>query len=103
MHKVCPSWWMRHLVAHAPVDVSALDCDFFVFSGHNSLPLLGLVFSMEGSLARALASYQSGGDMIEKLISKNHFQGIPGKFEAWHSQHCRCHWLVRSDSLSWRN
>ena len=69
---------------HAPIDVSALDCDFFVFSGHKLFAPtgIGVLYGKEAWLER-LPPYQSGGDMIEKVdFQGTTFKGIPGKFEA---------------------
>lgn len=71
-------------VPHAPVNVSELDCDFFVFSGHKLFAStgVGVLYGKEAWLER-LPPYQSGGDMIEKVdFSGTTFKGIPGKFEA---------------------
>ncbi|HAV12711.1 MAG TPA: cysteine desulfurase CsdA [Opitutae bacterium] len=69
---------------HMPVDVSALDCDFFVFSGHKIFgPTgIGVLWGKREWLER-LPPYQSGGDMIEKVdFEGTTYKGIPGKFEA---------------------
>jgi cysteine desulfurase/selenocysteine lyase len=72
------------LVPHAPVDVSELDCDFFVFSGHKLFgPTgIGILWGKREWLER-LPPYQSGGDMIEVVdFEGTTFKGLPGKFEA---------------------
>lgn len=69
---------------HAPVNVSELDCDFFVFSGHKLFAPtgVGVLYGKEAWL-ECLPPYQSGGDMIEKVdFAGTTYKGIPGKFEA---------------------
>ncbi len=69
---------------HMEVDVAALGCDFFVFSGHKVFgPTgIGVLWGKREWLER-LPPYQSGGDMIEKVdFEGTTYKGIPGKFEA---------------------
>ncbi|MEN8726009.1 MAG: aminotransferase class V-fold PLP-dependent enzyme [Lentimonas sp.] len=69
---------------HMTVDVAALGCDFFVFSGHKVFgPTgIGVLWGKREWLER-LPPYQSGGDMIEKVdFDGTTYKGIPGKFEA---------------------
>ncbi len=69
---------------HMPVNVSDLDCDFFVFSGHKVCgPTgIGVLWGKRDWLER-LPPYQSGGDMIEQVdFEGTTYKGIPGKFEA---------------------
>jgi cysteine desulfurase/selenocysteine lyase len=71
-------------VPHESVDVAALDCDFFVFSGHKLFgPTgIGILWGKREWLER-LPPYQSGGDMIETVdFSGTTYKGLPGKFEA---------------------
>ena len=71
-------------VAHAAVDVRALDCDFFAFSGHKLFAPTGIgVLYAKAELLEAMPPYQGGGDMI-KTVSFEHteFNDIPYKFEA---------------------
>ncbi|MFT5313621.1 MAG: cysteine desulfurase/selenocysteine lyase [Paraglaciecola sp.] len=71
-------------VAHIPIDVQALDCDFYVFSGHKMFgPTgIGVLYGKEALLAR-LPPYQYGGEMIEHVsFSGTRFQGLPLKYEA---------------------
>ncbi|MGC6423892.1 MAG: aminotransferase class V-fold PLP-dependent enzyme [Lentimonas sp.] len=71
-------------VPHMAVDVAALGCDFFVFSGHKIFgPTgIGVLWGKREWLER-FPPYQSGGDMIEKVdFEGTTFKGIPGKFEA---------------------
>ncbi len=71
-------------IAHLPVDVQALDCDFYVFSGHKMFGPTGIgVLYGRQVLLDGLPPYQSGGEMIEKVsFSGTTFQGLPFKFEA---------------------
>lgn len=71
-------------VPHAPVDLLALDCDFFVFSGHKLFAPtgIGVLWGKRRWLER-FPPYQSGGDMIEKVdFAGTTYKAIPGKFEA---------------------
>ncbi len=71
-------------VSHFPVNVSDLDCDFFVFSGHKLFgPTgIGVLYGKRDVLA-TLPPYQGGGDMIEKVtFEKTTFRKPPGRFEA---------------------
>jgi cysteine desulfurase / selenocysteine lyase len=71
-------------VAHAAVDVRALDCDFYAFSGHKLFAPTGIgVLYAKAELLEAMPPYQGGGDMI-KTVSFEHteFNDIPYKFEA---------------------
>ncbi len=71
-------------VPHMPVNVSELDCDFFVFSGHKVCGPTGIgVLWGKRSWLEKLPPYQSGGDMIEQVdFGGTTYKGIPGKFEA---------------------
>ncbi|MFQ3237309.1 MAG: cysteine desulfurase/selenocysteine lyase [Paraglaciecola sp.] len=71
-------------VAHLPVDVQALDCDFYLFSGHKLFGPTGIgVLYGKQALLSALPPYQTGGEMIEKVsFSGSTFQGLPFKYEA---------------------
>jgi cysteine desulfurase/selenocysteine lyase len=67
-----------------PVDVRALDCDFFVFSGHKLYGPSGIgVLYGKAGLLEAMPPYQTGGDMILSVsFEKTVFNKIPHKFEA---------------------
>jgi len=67
-----------------PVDVRALDCDFFVFSGHKLYGPSGIgVLYGKAGLLEAMPPYQTGGDMILSVsFEKTVFNKIPYKFEA---------------------
>lgn len=71
-------------VAHAPVDVQALDADFYVFSGHKMFgPTgIGVLYGKEVWLNK-LPPYQGGGDMIKTVsFSGTTYADLPNKFEA---------------------
>ncbi len=71
-------------VAHLPVDVVDLDCDFYVFSGHKLFGPTGIgVLYGRSSLLSAMPPYQGGGDMIERVsFSGTTFARPPARFEA---------------------
>ncbi len=69
---------------HLPVDVQALDADFFVFSGHKMFgPTgIGILYGKRGHL-EAMPPYQGGGDMIDQVsFDETTYDGLPHKFEA---------------------
>ncbi len=71
-------------VSHLPVDVSALDCDFYVLSGHKMYgPTgIGILYGKE-KILNSMPPYQGGGDMIRSVtFEKTSFQKLPHKFEA---------------------
>lgn len=71
-------------VGHGPVDVAALDCDFFVFSGHKVFAPTGIgVLYAKAELLEAMPPWQGGGDMI-RTVTFEHTQwnDLPWKFEA---------------------
>ncbi len=69
---------------HLPVDVTALGCDFYAFSGHKVYGPTGVgVLYGRGELLAAMNPYQGGGDMIESVsFEKTHFKPPPHRFEA---------------------
>jgi len=71
-------------VPHLPVDVQALDCDFYAFSGHKLYGPSGIgVLYGKAALLDAMPPYQSGGDMISAVaFEKTNYNRIPYKFEA---------------------
>lgn len=71
-------------IPHTPVDVQALDCDFYVFSGHKLYAPTGVgVLYGKQSLLEAMPPYQGGGDMIRTVtFEKSTYAGLPHKFEA---------------------
>jgi cysteine desulfurase / selenocysteine lyase len=70
--------------SHMPVNVQALDADFYAFSGHKAFGPTGIgVLYGKKELLDLMPPYQSGGDMIEKVtLEKTTFQKAPLKFEA---------------------
>ncbi len=71
-------------IPHMPVDVQALDADFYVFSGHKVYgPTgVGVLYGKEEWLDR-LPPYQGGGEMIAHVsFGKTTFNELPFKFEA---------------------
>lgn len=71
-------------VPHMQVDVQALDCDFYVFSGHKLFGPTGIgVLYGKAELLEAMPPYQGGGEMIRQVtFEKTTYAGIPLKFEA---------------------
>ncbi len=69
---------------HMQVDVQALDCDFYVFSGHKLYGPSGVgVLYGKQALLEAMPPYQGGGDMIRKVtFAETEYAGLPHKFEA---------------------
>jgi len=71
-------------VSHMPVDVQALDADFFVFSGHKMFAPTGIgaVYGRP-SILENMPQWQGGGNMIQDVtFEKTVFQGPPDRFEA---------------------
>lgn len=71
-------------IPHMPVDVQALDADFYVFSGHKVYgPTgVGVLYGKEDWLDR-LPPYQGGGEMIQHVsFERTTFNELPFKFEA---------------------
>ncbi len=71
-------------VAHFDIDVQALDCDFYAFSGHKMYgPTgIGVLYGRE-KLLEAMPPWQSGGEMIERVrIEQTTYAPLPFKFEA---------------------
>lgn len=69
---------------HLVVDLQALDCDFYVFSGHKVYAPTGIgVLYGKATLLEAMPPYQGGGDMISSVsFEKTTYNKIPHKFEA---------------------
>jgi cysteine desulfurase / selenocysteine lyase len=69
---------------HQPVDVRALGCDFYAFSGHKMLGPTGAgVLYGRRELLEAMDPFMSGGDMIKTVrISGTTYHELPWKFEA---------------------
>ena len=71
-------------IVHCPVDVQAMDVDFYCFSGHKLYGPsgIGVLFGKEALLA-AMPPYQGGGDMIERVtFERTTFAPPPARFEA---------------------
>jgi cysteine desulfurase / selenocysteine lyase len=69
---------------HLRVDVQALDCEFYAFSGHKLYGPTGIgVLYGKQELLEAMPPYQGGGDMIRRVtFEKSEYNGLPYKFEA---------------------
>jgi len=69
---------------HQPVDVQALDVDFFIFSGHKVYGPTGIgVLYGKESLLNAMPPWEGGGDMIRTVtFEETTYAGLPSKFEA---------------------
>lgn len=71
-------------IQHGIVDVKALDCDFYVFSGHKLYGPngIGILYGKEKWLSE-LPPFQGGGDMVDKVtFEKTTYNELPFKFEA---------------------
>ena len=83
---------------HFPVDVQAMDCDFFAFSGHKMYgPTgIGVLYGKEEWLEK-LPPYQGGGEMIDKVTwEKTTFERLPFKFEAGTPDYVATHGLSKA-------
>jgi len=72
-------------IAHFPVDVQTLDCDFYVFSAHKMYGPTGVgVLYGKQALLETMPPYQAGGEMIKivSLKEQTTFNSLPFKFEA---------------------
>jgi cysteine desulfurase/selenocysteine lyase len=71
-------------VSHLRVDVQALDCDWFVFSGHKIFGPTGIgVLYGKAELLEAMQPWQGGGNMIADVtFDKIAYQPAPARFEA---------------------
>jgi cysteine sulfinate desulfinase/cysteine desulfurase-like protein len=71
-------------VAHMPVNLEQLDCDFFVFSGHKIFAPTGIgVVYAKKELWEIMPPWQSGGNMIRSVtFEETTFAEPPAKFEA---------------------
>jgi cysteine desulfurase / selenocysteine lyase len=69
---------------HLPVDVQALDCDFYVFSGHKTLGPTGSgALWARRELLEAMPPFLAGGEMIREVhLRRTEFNDVPWKFEA---------------------
>ena len=94
---------------HFRVDVQAMDCDFFAFSGHKMYgPTgIGVLYGKEEWLDR-LPPYQGGGEMIDRVTwEKTTFERLPFKFEAGTPDYVATHGLAKAieyiDTLGFDN
>jgi len=81
---------------HFKVDMQAMDCDFFAFSGHKMYgPTgIGVLYGKEEWLDR-LPPYQGGGEMIDKVTwERTTFERLPFKFEAGTPDYVATHGLA---------
>ena len=81
---------------HMAIDVQAMDCDFFAFSGHKMYgPTgIGVLYGKEEWLEK-LPPYQGGGEMIDKVTwEKTTFERLPFKFEAGTPDYVATHGLA---------
>lgn len=71
-------------IAHWPVDVQAMDCDFYVFSAHKLFGPTGIgVLYGRRELLEQMPPYQGGGEMIETVsFAGTTYNQLPYKFEA---------------------
>ena len=71
-------------VQHIRVDVRALDCDFYVFSGHKMYGPTGTgVLYGKRAILETMPPYQGGGDMISSVtFERTTYNKLPHKFEA---------------------
>ncbi len=69
---------------HMPVDVQALDCDFYAFSGHKMYAPTGSgVVYGKAELLEKMNPFQGGGDMIKSVtFEKTIYADLPNKMEA---------------------
>lgn len=71
-------------IAHLPVDVTDLDCEFYTFSPHKAYGPMGIgVLYGKSEWLEKLSPYQYGGEMISNVtFERTTFNDIPYKFEA---------------------
>ena len=71
-------------VGHFPIDVQALECDFYVFSGHKMFGPTGIgVLYGKAALLEQMPPWQTGGEMIKQVsFAHTTFGELPFKFEA---------------------
>lgn len=71
-------------VAHMPIDVQDIDCDFYCFSGHKMYAPMGVgVMYGRESLLQEMPPYHGGGEMIKEVtFERTTYNELPFKFEA---------------------
>lgn len=69
---------------HLPIDVQALDCDFYAFSGHKVYAPTGIgVLYGKRAVLEQLPPYHGGGEMIKEVtFEKTTYNDLPFKYEA---------------------
>ncbi len=74
---------------HMPVDVQALGCDFYAFSGHKLYGPSGIgVLWGRRELLEAMPPWQGGGEMIENVtLREDHLRRHPGALRGGHAEH----------------
>ena len=83
-------------IPHMKIDVQAMDCDFFAFSGHKMYgPTgVGVLYGKEEWLEK-MPPYQGGGEMIESVsFEKTKYAALPFKFEAGTPDYVATHGLA---------
>ncbi len=83
---------------HMQIDVQALDCDFYAFSGHKMYGPTGIgVLYGKEQLLDQMPPYQGGGDMIGTVsFEKTTYAALPYKFEAGTPDYIATHGLAKA-------
>ena len=71
-------------IVHNSVDVTALDCDFYAFSGHKLYAPTGIgVLYGKSEILDSMPPFMGGGDMVDKVtFARTTYAPLPLKFEA---------------------
>ncbi len=71
-------------IVHGGIDVKALDCDFYAFSGHKLYGPTGIgILYGKRALLEAMPPFLGGGDMVDRVtFEKTTYAPVPLKFEA---------------------
>lgn len=85
-------------VAHIPVNISDLDCDYFVFSGHKLYGPTGIgVLYGKTEALEMLPPTVFGGDMVREVeVDETSFADVPAKFEAGTPAFVQAHGLAEA-------
>jgi len=72
------------MIAHGPLDLPALGCDFYAVSGHKAYGPTGIgALWARGALLKAMPPWQGGGEMIEYVtFERTTYAPPPSRFEA---------------------